>query len=69
MSEQQPQQQQQPVCAIYEAGHGTCSWSGKEAEGARVTFADGSVKNKFLSWTNLKKLLDFKQKAKEANRD
>ncbi len=60
---------QKPICVIFEAGHGTCSWSGKEADGARVTFADGSVNNKFLSWTNLKKLLDFKQKAKEQTGD
>ncbi|MCM2372076.1 hypothetical protein [Aporhodopirellula aestuarii] len=61
--------EQRPICMIFEAGHGTCSWSGKEADGARVTFADGSVNNKFLSWTNLKKLLDFKQKAKEQPSD
>jgi len=58
----------QQIATIHSVGNGTCSWSGKKAEGATVSFADSSVKEQFISWTNLKKLLNFKAKSEEVKK-
>ena len=42
---------------IHHAGSGTCSLTGKEADGIAITFEDGTVKNQFLSWKAFRQLL------------
>ncbi|WP_173405127.1 hypothetical protein [Novipirellula maiorica] len=55
-----------PVCVVYSIGKQKCSFSGKTAEGAVVSFADKSVVREFLSWVMIRKLLAFKEKAANA---
>jgi hypothetical protein len=45
---------------IHHAGSGTCSLTGKEADGIAVTFEDGTVQNQFLSWKAFRQLLAMK---------
>ncbi|MBB3208907.1 lipid-binding SYLF domain-containing protein [Rhodopirellula rubra] len=54
---------QKPIAVVYSMGKQKCSFSGKSAEGAVVSFADKSVTREFLSWPMIRKLLAFKEKA------
>ena len=45
---------------IHEVGSGPCSLTGKEGDGLRVTFGDGTVTNAFLSWKAFRQLLGLK---------
>lgn len=47
---------------IHSIGQQKCSFSGKEAEGAVVTFSNGTVKESFMSWASIKKLATFQFK-------
>lgn len=50
------------MVTIESTGKGKCSLSGKECDGVRVTFADGSLRNVFLSWRSLQQLVKLKCK-------
>jgi len=45
---------------IHDVGSGPCSLTGKEGDGLRVTFGDGTVTNAFLSWKAFRQLLGLK---------
>ncbi len=45
---------------ILGTGTGTCSLTGKEAEGLTVTFDDGTLTDSFLSWKGFQQLLGMK---------
>lgn len=45
---------------VHNFGAGTCSLSGKEADGLTVTFEDGTVREGFLSFKSLQQLLRMK---------
>src|SRR6266446_5639717 len=45
---------------IHHAGSGTCSLSGKEADGLTVTFDDGTVTEQHLSWKSFRQLVAMK---------
>lgn len=45
---------------IHSTGHGTCSLTGHDCEGVTVTFADGTVNERFLSFKSLARLVALK---------
>jgi hypothetical protein len=45
---------------IHGTGTGTCSLTGKEADGLTVTFDDGTLTDSFLSWKGFQQLLGMK---------
>jgi hypothetical protein len=45
---------------IHDVGSGPCSLTGKDGDGLRVTFGDGTVTNAFLSWKAFRQLLGLK---------
>lgn len=45
---------------IHDTGSGTCSLTGKEGEGLRVTFRDGTVTEAFLSHKAFMQLVRMK---------
>lgn len=52
-----------PLAVIHEISKGKCTFTGKSCDGAVVSFADGSIKRGFLSWSILRKLLEFNKNA------
>lgn len=48
-----------PLAVIHEIGEGKCVFTNKTCEGAIVSFADGTIKRGHLSWSALRKLLEF----------
>ncbi|MGB7323722.1 MAG: hypothetical protein WBD31_02540 [Rubripirellula sp.] len=55
--------QTKPVAVIYSIGKDRCAFSGKNSDGAVVSFQDGSIRRQHLSWAMLRKLLQFKEKS------
>lgn len=45
---------------IHSTGIGSCALTGKEADGLKVTFEDGTIKDSFLSWKAFRQLLNLK---------
>lgn len=58
---------EKPIAIIHKIGKAKCNFSNKTAEGALVTFQNGSVKRQFLSWAALRKLLEFTNVQPEAS--
>lgn len=48
-----------PIIAIYSVGNDLCTFSGKKGDGALVSFSNGQIQNKFLSWVSIRKLSQF----------
>lgn len=44
------------IIGIHSIGNGTCAFSNKTGDGATVTFGNGLIKEKFLTWSSLRKL-------------
>ena len=42
------------------AGRGTCSLTGRDCEGITVTFEDGTLSERFLSYKSLARLISLK---------
>lgn len=55
-----------PIAVLYEVGKAKCTFTGKTCDGVVVSFADGSIKRKHLSWAVLRKLIEFKHVDTEA---
>lgn len=45
---------------VHATGSGTCSLTGKECDGLTVSFEDGTVEERFLSWKAFRQLLGMK---------
>lgn len=52
-----------PLAVIHEISKGKCTFTGKTCECAIVSFADGSIRRQHLSWSALRKLLEFQNNA------
>lgn len=48
---------------IHRTGDGVCSLTGKQSDGVTVTFEDGTVTDRHLSWRSFRQLLAMKSTA------
>ena len=56
------------IIGIHNIGNGTCAFSNKTGDGATVTFGNGLIKEKFLTWSSLRKLAGLQFGGNDADR-